>query len=83
MLAHNFLVRASLAEDADEQVETSRLAAPEAFRPLSVGASGNRRAKRFAFRLRQRWAGRHAAIPVGEHVDPMEQRAKALRIALP
>ena len=66
-----------------QQDETSRLAAPEAFRPPSAGASGERRAKRFAFRLRKRWAGRHAAIPVGEHVDPVELRAKALRIALP
>ena len=58
------------------EVERHRAQIPEAFRP--IGVTCGRRAKRLLFRMRRRWGGRYAAIPVGEeHVGPAEVRAKA------
>ena len=58
------------------QIERGRVQIPVAFRASAI--TGERRVKRFLFRLRQRWGGQYAAIPAGEeHVGPADVRAKA------
>ncbi len=59
--------------------EELRQALPEPVRPPSVGASSERRAKRWVARLRRRWGGRYTKIPLAEHVEPAELSAKATR----
>ena len=56
---------------------SGRGAMPETLRPPPLGAASRRRAKRWAARLRKRWCGRFAKVPVAEHVDAAELRAKA------
>jgi hypothetical protein len=56
-----------------------REAVPEATRPPPLGCASEPRAKKWSAKLRKRWGGRYGKIPIAEHVDAAELRAKALR----
>ena len=61
-----------------QHAEELRQAVPEAMRPPPLGAATERRARRWAGRLRARWGGRFGRVPVAEHVDVAELFAKAI-----
>lgn len=53
-----------------------RAAAPVSAHLVDVGTAHDRRGRRWAARLRERWGGRYANIPASDHVDPTELRDK-------
>lgn len=65
-----------------QQAEADREELPERFRPGEIGTSVDRRGKRWARRLRQRWGGRVAAVPTCDRPDAAESYAKAYLYAV-
>ena len=68
-----------LVVDLAERMKTE---IADAVRPLSLGASNSRRARRWASRLRKRWGGRYRPVPTRDPVDPSELTAKVAFIAV-
>jgi hypothetical protein len=59
-----------------QQAEAARLCFPACVRPPNVGSIGEKRAKRWARRLRDRWGGRYGSVPAPECVEPENLCAK-------
>ena len=62
------------------QAESRRAQLPEATRLPPRGSSADSRGRQWAYRLRQRWGGRHGKFKVREVVPLPEMREKALRL---